>query len=96
MKLLAKSAIDPVQTDVRKKLPVDGIEIIFLGPEIDNYERTMGYFLRLAEHFPVIGIEAAMTMGNLPVNPVSGQPAIAQPSQDYLRRGIALASELVE
>jgi len=96
MKLLAKSIIDQRQTDIRKDLDVEGIEIILLGGELekDNIKATTEAFITLAEDFPVIGIEAPTSYKGLPVNPIAEDKVTRGISRDYLQRCVDLTSQL--
>ncbi len=96
MKLLAKSIIDKRQTDTRKDLDVDGIEIVLLGRELDdeNINATTQAFIALADHFPIIGVEAPISYHGLPVNPIAEDTSIREQSREYLQRCLDLTSQL--
>ncbi|HLC71492.1 MAG TPA: hypothetical protein VJI32_05775, partial [Candidatus Nanoarchaeia archaeon] len=58
MKILAKSALRADQIAVRKSLAVDGIEIILLSEDMDNYSQALDKLRRAADDFSVVGLEA--------------------------------------
>lgn len=84
MKILAKSALRAGQPEARQSLPVDGIELILLGGEIEHYQQTQNQLLQIAEHFEVIGLEAPCEEQGLVISPLSEDPSIAAASREYL------------
>lgn len=93
MKILTKSALLPGQPEARKTLPVDGIEIIFLGGELERYDQTRDQLLRLADDFEVIGLEAPCDERGLIINPLN-ENVEGTLSRSYLSTCIQLANEL--
>ncbi len=94
MKILAKSALVESQIEARKQLSVDGIEIIFLRSEIEEYQKTKQDMLSLANSFPIIGIEAPCEVGDMFINPISGVRKVREGSKMYLAKCVELANEI--
>ena len=51
MGILAKSIIDNTQIESRKSLPVDGIEILLLEKDFQNYKETKEDLIKIAEAY---------------------------------------------
>src|SRR3989344_8171957 len=94
MKILAKSALHAGQPESRKSLPVDGIEIIFLGGEAEQRLQTIERLCLLTNDFPVVGIEAPCEERGLIISPLANDKIMATASQDYLLRCIEMCNEV--
>ena len=93
MKILAKSALYTGQPEARQDLSVDGIEIIFLGGELERYNQTKNQLLRLADHFNVIGLEAPCDERGLIINPLA-EDLSGTLSRSYLSACVQLANDV--
>lgn len=94
MKILAKSALRGTQPKARQDLDVEGIELIFLGGEIEQYAQTREQLLEVAENFSVLGLEAPGEEQGKVISPLSENCSIRQGSQDYLFRCVELINEI--
>src|SRR3989338_4870717 len=90
MKILAKSALRADQIAVRKSLAVDGIEIILLSEDMDNYSQALDKLRRAADDFSVVGLEAPCEDKDLVINPISDDIFQSRKSRDYLFRCVDL------
>ncbi len=94
MKILAKSALRGTQPEIRRGLAVDGIELVFLGGEIDRYQQTRDEVIHVAEYFAAIGLEAPCEEQGRLISPLSDNHLIAATSKDYLQRCVELINEV--
>lgn len=93
MKILAKSALRDGQPESRKSLPVDGIEIIFLGGEVERRKETIEKLIALTDNFPILGVEAPCEEQGLVISPLAENKGIAAASRDYLSICVEIINE---
>ena len=94
MKILAKSALRQGQPAARQSLPVDGIEILFLGGEVEQRQHTINKLTELADHFQVVAVEAPCVESGKVISPLAHDKILAAASQDYLKKCIDILNEV--
>ena len=94
MKILAKSILDSKQIEARKSLPVDGIEILLLEKDFQNCKKTKEDLTKIAEEWPLIGLEAPDSIRKYPIDPTSTNKNIREFSENFLLRFIDFSNNV--